>query len=78
MNHKTDTAMNKKNMATEFKRQIIASRNGETCCFGREMFWFSFYRSQNNETFFLTETFVIAVMQVRKGLNQNDTIGLER
>lgn len=78
MNHKRDTAMNKKNTATEFKRQIIASRNGETCWFGREMFWFSFYRIQNNETFFLTETIVIAVMQVRKGLNQNDTIGLER
>lgn len=78
MNHKRDTAMNEENMAIECKRQIIASRNGGTCCFGREIFWFCFYRNQNNETFFLTETFVIAVMQVRNGLNKNDTIRLER
>lgn len=28
--------------------------------------------------FFLTETSVISVMQLRKGLNQNDTIRLEK
>lgn len=67
-NHSKDTAMNEDYKTTECKRQIIASRNGETCWFGKEMFWLSFYRSQNNETFFLTETSVIAVIQVRKRL----------
>lgn len=65
-------------MTTEYKRWIIASRNSKTCCFGRDMFGSFSTKARTVKRFFLTATSVVAVMQVRKGLNQNDTISLER
>lgn len=64
-------------MTTEYKRQTIASKNGETFLWKRVVLLL-FLKKSNNDFFFLIETSITAVLQGRKGLNQNDKIRLER
>lgn len=50
INHKSDTAMNEENITTENKRQIIASKNGETLLWKRTVL--VFFLNKSNNTFF--------------------------
>lgn len=73
-NHERDTAVNE---ITERMRQIISNRHNKACCFGKEIF-FGSVSAENRimELSFLTEASVIAIMRLKKGFYQNDTIRL--